>query len=98
MKYDHFQGFINVYKTENRQRTEKTPHVLLSVALDQAMKNDLIVTNPAKMVTSPKQGKHEATVLSPEELVWFIKVLDIERLEYLYMFQLATETRHGKDN
>lgn len=96
LKPDHIQHFINEFKKENKMRTLKISHTLLSAALDQAVNNDLLLKNPAKMVTLPKQEKKEAKVLTPEEQIWFIKALEGERLQYLFMFQLATGMRPGE--
>lgn len=96
LKPDHIQRFINDFKKENKLRTLKISHTLLSAALDQAVNNDLLVKNPAKMVTLPKQEKKEANVLSPEEQTLFIRALKGERLENFFMFQLATGMRPGE--
>jgi integrase len=96
LKPDHIQGFINEFKKENKLRTLKISHTLLCAALDQAVNNDLLIKNPAKLVTLPKQEKKEAKVLTPEEQTWFIKALEGERLQYFFMFQLATGMRPGE--
>ena len=96
LKPDQIQHYINEFKKENKLRTLKISHTLLSAALDQAVNNDLIIKNPAKMVTLPKQVKKEATVLTPAIQTLFIKALNGERLENFFMFQLATGMRPGE--
>jgi integrase len=96
LKPDHIQQYINEFKKENKMRSLKISHTLLSAALDQAVNNDLIVKNPAKAVALPKQEKKEAKVLTPEEQTWFIRALEGERLQSFFMFQLATGMRPGE--
>lgn len=96
LKPEHVQAFVNELQNEGKMRTLKISHTLLCAALDQAVKNDYIIKNPARMVVLPKQERKEAKVLTPDEQKWFLKALEGERLRYLFMFQLCTGLRPGE--
>lgn len=69
------------------ENTMRHIHRLLQQCLDQAIRDGLIATNPAKAFHYPKPKKVNANVLMPLEMEDYLDAA--ERLGYLPMFLLA---------
>ena len=69
------------------EHTMRHIHRLLQQCLDQAIRDGLIVENPARAFHYPKPKKVSANVLTPTEVEDYLDVA--ERLGYLPMFLLA---------
>ena len=97
LKTQHIQKFINEKMASGKStRTVKYLYVLINGALEQALKNNLIVRNVAKAVTLPKQVTKERRVLSPTEQERMIKLLDKERMGTAILLALNTGLRRGE--
>jgi len=97
LRADDIQKFINdKSKTDLSARSIKHIHTFLRAALEQAVKQDLIVKNVAKMVTLPKIPKYERRILSVEEQASLVKVLDTEDMGFAILFCLMTGLRRGE--
>lgn len=77
-------------------RTVKYIHVLLHEALDQAIKNNLIVRNVTESTTLPKQQKKEMRVLSMKEQTQLMDILRAERLGAAYLLAMSSGMRMGE--
>lgn len=74
----------------------KRMHNLLHGALNQAMKNGLVIRNVSDATTLPKQEKKPIRILSIDEHSNFLKALEGERLRALFMLELGTGARLGE--
>ncbi|WP_232841428.1 tyrosine-type recombinase/integrase [Caldicellulosiruptor acetigenus] len=86
-------------KYENRLSlsTIKHIHVILHSALDQALKNGLVVRNVSEATTLPKvKTKNEIRVLTLQEQQRFIAALEGERLRPAFLLALASGVRLGE--
>lgn len=77
-------------------RTIRATHAALHSALEQAMKWQLVPSNPAKLVDLPKQPKKERRVFSAEEASQFLKEARNDRLHALWVVLLTTGLRPGE--
>lgn len=71
-------------------------HVILHSALDQAVKNNLVIRNVADFTTLPKQPKKEIRVLTVEEQYKLLNSLKDERLKTCFILALASGVREGE--
>lgn len=75
LKGIHIQPFYNQLLIDGRvdkkgglsPKTIRNIHIVLHRALEQAVKNDLIIKNPLYSVSLPKNVKKEIEILSPDE-------------------------------
>lgn len=80
-----------------RQKEIKDIHVILHSALNQAIKNGLIVRNVSEATTLPKNTREkEMKVLTIEEQKRFLQVLEGERLKPAFVLALSTGMRLGE--
>lgn len=77
-------------------KTIKNMHNMLHEALEQALKNELIIKNPCKTVTLPKVIKKEMRVLSADEQQKLITIARTERLGVGIILTLFTGLRLGE--
>ncbi len=61
-------------------KTVRELHVLVSSVLDEAMRDGLIASNPAKRARLPKLEKHEADFLEPSEIAALLNAADSDPL------------------
>ncbi|WPX08230.1 tyrosine-type recombinase/integrase [Anaerocellum danielii] len=98
LRPEHLQALYNS-KCESglSYSTIKHIHVILHSALDQALKNGLVVRNVSEATTLPKaKDKKEIRVLSLEEQKRFIAALEGERLRPAFLLALASGVRLGE--
>jgi integrase len=69
---------------------------ILSGALEQAIRNQIIPYNPARAAVPPKLEQKEVRVLSADEQKHFLDAVKGHRLEALYTLALATGMRRGE--
>ncbi len=69
---------------------------VLSRALNQAVRWNMLPRNPAPLVPAPKGAKKEIRVLAPEEARQFLDAVRGDRLEALYTVALALGLRRGE--
>ena len=70
--------------------------VVLRVALNDALKADLIPRNPAALATPPLVEKSEVQPFTPEQAIRFLQVAQGHRLEALFTVALAVGLRSGE--
>jgi integrase len=91
-------------KDPSKQREEKTlspatirrMHVILSEALEQALKEGKIIRNPARATKPPKIEKKEARYLSPDDLRGFLATIEDDRWYPAIITALNTGCRLGE--
>jgi len=97
LKAEHIQVMLNsLCKRKLSPRTVKYTHTILHSALDQAVKNNIIVKNVSNNVITPKQTKHEIKILSLDEQNRFIKCMESHRLYAAFILLLSTGIRIGE--
>jgi integrase len=68
----------------------------LTIALNAAVNNDLLPSNPAAKVRKPKAAKREITLLDPDQVTAFLAAAASDRLAALYQMALDTWARPGE--
>ena len=98
LRPEHLQALYNSkYENGLSFSTIKQIHVILHSALDQALKNGLIVRNVSEATTLPKvKTKNEIRVLTLQEQQRFIAALEGERLRPAFLLALASGVRLGE--
>lgn len=71
-------------------------HAVIHVALERAMKWDLVVRNVADLATPPRGERHEFETLGPDEARSLLSAAKGHRLEALYWLALTTGMRQGE--
>ncbi|MDL2248182.1 phage integrase SAM-like domain-containing protein [Tyzzerella sp. OttesenSCG-928-J15] len=79
-----------------KPKTIKNMHNMLHKALDQAVKNDIIMKNPLDAVSLPKIERPEIHVLTTEEQRTLLKAASKERLGIGIFMALGTGMRIGE--
>jgi len=69
---------------------------ILSGAMEQAVRNRILIINPVKATVPPKLEQKEIRVLSGDEQNKFMDACKGHRLEALFLFALATGMRRGE--
>lgn len=93
---DTIQAFYNKLNEKLAPSSVRHIHLILSMALDKAIDNDLIKQNPAKKTILPKNKKPELTVLEPEQVVTFVNSAKLDKYKNLFIFALFTGMRSGE--
>lgn len=70
--------------------------VVLRIALNEALKADLIPRNPATLATPPLVEKSEVHPFTPEQAVRFLQAAQGHRLEALFTVAIAVGLRSGE--
>jgi integrase len=68
----------------------------LTIALNQAVNDDLLPGNPALKIRKPKAKKAEITPLDPDQVMAFLKAARSDRLFALYLTALDSGARPGE--
>ncbi len=77
-------------------RTVRYMHILISQALEQALKEGKIIRNPAKATKPPKVEKKEARYLTPEQLTEFLESISTDRWYSAFIVDLNSGMRLGE--
>ena len=77
-------------------RTVWSCHTRIRTALDRAVQDGLIRTNPATDCKLPPQNTKEMQLLSREEMQWFLMQAKEEEYYELFLLELATGLRRGE--
>ena len=77
-------------------KTVRNLHQMFSSALDAAMAQRLILSNPAKVCTLPKVERQEMKTLTPDQLAAFFQEAKRSGVYELYYLDLATGLRRGE--
>lgn len=97
LRPEQIQKFYNERKSSGlSSRTVRYIHTILHEALEQAVKNNLIVRNVTDATTLPKQEKKEMRVLTVEEQNRFMEVLSADKMGIIFKLDLATGMRKGE--
>jgi integrase len=76
--------------------TVRHVHSVVSKALGQAVRWNLIIRNPASLVQAPRRAQHEMKTLSTEQARALLAAARGDRLEALYVLALTTGMRQGE--
>jgi integrase len=68
----------------------------LTIALNQAVSDDVIPGNPALKIRKPKVAKTEIQVLDPDQIAAFLEAAKADRLFAFYVMALDTGMRPGE--
>ena len=99
---DHIQTLLNDMARGSTTKAPLAPWTVLKVkniisgALEQAIRNQLIPYNPAKATVPPKLEQKEIRVLTENEQKRFMEAVTGHRLEALYKLALATGMWRGE--
>ncbi|MCL2496121.1 MAG: site-specific integrase [Clostridiales bacterium] len=102
LRPDHIQTLLNSMARGSKTKTPLAPWTVLKVknilsgALEQAIRNQIMPYNPAKATVPPKLEQKDIRVLTETEQKLFIDALKGHRLEALYLLALATGMRRGE--
>lgn len=76
--------------------TVRTVHRVLNKALGDAVRDDLLVANPAFKATPPKRRRFEASVWTAEQAAAFLEATRSDRLFAAWLIALACGLRRGE--
>jgi integrase len=101
---NHLQKFYNELGVSGRKdgkgglspRMIRYLHILISGALEQAVKNDMISKNVSKATVLPQKSYYEIVPLSVDEVKEFLTVCKEDRLYCLYLLEIYTGLRRGE--
>jgi integrase len=74
-------------------RVIRYTHAVLSSALKQAVKWEMIFRNPATVVDLPRQARKEMRAMTPDEAAKFLDAVKDTRMSALFIFALTTGMR-----
>ena len=69
---------------------------IINNALEQAVKNRLIMYNPTRATVPPKMEQSDVRVFTPEEQTQFMIIIQGHRLDPLFLLALSTGLRRGE--
>ncbi len=91
------QHFLNTQTAAGYSpRTVAYVRAVLRQALGQAERWGLVTRNAAKLAEPPRVPRHEIRPLSTEEARTFLRAIDSDRLEALYLVALGVGLRQGE--
>lgn len=106
---NEIQKFYNTIKKQGRVHSDRThgtelansmvrkTHLLLHEALDMAVKQRLLVSNPTKGTTIPKNNYKDKQILNDEQLNKFMEVIKTDERWYDFFYtELTTGLRKGE--
>ena len=102
LRPDHVQSLLNDMSSGDKKKQPLAPWTVLkaknvlSGALEQAIRNQIIPYNPAKAAVPPKLEVKDIRVLTESEQKTFMEAVQGHRLEALYKLALATGMRRGE--
>ena len=102
LRPDHIQTLLNDMARGSAVKTPLAPWTVLkakniiSGALEQAIRNQIIPYNPAKAAVPPKLEQKDIRILTESEQKQFMEAVKGHRLEALYLLALATGMRRGE--
>jgi integrase len=93
----HITALLKAKSTEGLSpRTVKYIRTVLRIALNQAVKWDLIPRNVVSVVPAPRIERYEVGTFTPEQAQQFLNAVKGDRLEALYTVALALGLRQGE--
>lgn len=99
---EHIQKLLNDMSAGIGKDAPLAPWTVLKVkniisgAMEQAIRNQIIPYNPAKASVPPKLEQKDIRILTEPEQQTFMKAVEGHRLEALYKLALATGMRRGE--
>lgn len=97
LRPEHLQKMYNSIREKGKStRTIHLIHQLIYGALEQALKNNLIKTNPSLATTRPPLKNKEVRAMTVEEQDKFMKALAGHRLGAAFATMLGTGLRRGE--
>ena len=99
---EHIQMLLNKMSQGSAKQEPLAPWTVLKVkniisgAMEQAIRNQIIPYNPAKATVPPKLEQKDIRILSEMEQKLFMNAVKGHRLEALYLLALATGMRRGE--
>ena len=99
---EHIQKLLNDMSAGVGKTAPLAPWTVLKVkniisgAMEQAIRNQIIPYNPAKASVPPKLEQKDIRILTEPEQQTFMKAVEGHRLEALYKLALATGMRRGE--
>jgi integrase len=97
LRPEHIQEFYQEKLEEGKSpATIHKLHDIIRGSLKQAVKNKVIIYNPAEVVILPKRNKKEISILEKEQRDKFIKILEEDRLGVAFLTLLMTGIRRGE--
>jgi len=97
LTFQRVQQFFNEkLKAGNSPALVKYLRVVLRIALNEALKADLITRNVAELATPPRAEKREIMPFTPDQASRFLKAAMGHRLEALFTSALAVGLRSGE--
>ena len=90
------QAALGEVADEVSAHTSNYTRSVLSIALNQAVKWNLLTSNPAKAVDRVRQEKREMTLWTPEEIVRFLEHAKEHRLYALFYLAITSGLRIGE--
>ncbi|MDU1601549.1 MAG: tyrosine-type recombinase/integrase [Clostridium sp.] len=99
----HIEKFLNKMRNTKQQNgklltstTIQKHYLVLSAALNKAMKLQLINQNPCEFVDTPKRSKHTANILTVDELSLIYNKLDTNKYEdYIFFLGISLTIETG---
>ena len=74
------------------EHTIKHHHTIFKKILNDAVKWDLLITNPVTKITTPKKEKKEARFYNEEQIIQLLVALEQEKMQFYIMVQLTVTT------
>lgn len=105
LRPDHIQKMYNEKLKSGRAdkesgglnpKTIKNMHNVLHDALDQAVKNNILLRNSSEVVNTPRHVKKEIKVLSFEDQQKLMQALEGEKYRLAFILALGTGMREGE--
>ena len=102
LRPDHIQKMLNDLSRGSKKKAALTSASvikiknILSGALEQAIRNQIIPYNPARATAPPKLVQEEIRIMTVEEQKQFTEALKDHRHEALFKLALATGMRRGE--
>lgn len=87
---------VDKFGTEMADRSVRSCHAVCQMALDKAVEENLIRTNPAKGCKLPPLKNREMKVLTKEEIQRFLIQAKEEGLYEIFLLELTTGLRRGE--
>lgn len=92
----HIPNFYRQLEKKCSPRTRQLVHVVLKMALKQALKWNHISKNPCDLVSKPTVPKKSMKFWSANEISHFLETTKSDRLHALYVLALSTGLRQGE--
>jgi integrase len=97
LKKTHVEAWVaRMRVAKHKESTTRTAYHVLRLALESAVDDELLATNPAAKVARPTPSDEEARHLSPDELRLFLTVVKSYRYHAALELIAATGMRRGE--